>query len=390
MSKRLPLFYTATVFLWFALYAYMPYVAPYGREMGADFRLIGVIAGAYGFMQMLLRFPLGILSDKLRMRKNFVILGAFFAALSGFIVYWLPTPLTLLAARGLAGVAVSSWVIIMILGASYYKRDETTKSVGYLNGANALGRMAALLAGGFVAERLGFSYAFLISGVAGLIGLVLFMGILENKPEAADSGKKPPRLMDLLGVARNPQLLSASLLAILSQYIPFATTFGFMPVAAVQLGATNMQLGLLGLVSLFPGILISPLAGTLFPRKFGVKYTLVIGFLLAGLGSVAVPFCQNLLQLFILQLLSNTGTAATITLLMGLCIQDIPNEQRGTAMGFFQAVYGLGIFLGPFAMGWLSHELGLMTAFIITGAVGVVGAVATVAYVNKGHLRYIQ
>ena len=393
MRSRLLLFYTVAVFMWIAIYGYIPYVAPYGEVLGADFRMIGIIAGAYGFTQMLVRFPLGILSDKLRMRKIFIILGLFFAKLSGLVVYVFPTPGALLASRTLAGVAVSSWVIFMILGASYYTREETTKSVGYLNAMNALGRMIALLGGGFAAESMGFSYAFLFSGVAGVIGLALSFFLVEKKPDMAgstkDGFKKPLTIKALLGVARNRQLLSASILCILVQYIPFATTFGFIPVAATRLGAGNMMLGVLGFVTLFPALLVSPLAGTVLPRKLGVKYTLVISFLLTGLGVAAVPFCQSLWQLFAVQLISNTGTAIGLTLLMGLCIQDISGEQRGTAMGFFQAVYGFGMFLGPFVMGWISHSVGLTEAFLFTGAIGAVGAIASVIYVNKGYLRYI-
>lgn len=384
-NTRLPLFFAVSTFMWFAVYAYIPFVAPYGEEMGADFRMIGIIAGAYGLTQMLLRFPLGILSDRLRMRKNFIILGLLISALSGFIVFLMPSPLTLLASRGLAGVAVSSWVIFMILGPSYYRREETTKAVGYLNGTTAFARVTSFLLGGIIAERLGFSYVFLLSGIAGTIGLFLAFGIVEKKPEVQG---EPPRVRDLLGVAKNKQLLSAAFLGVLSQIIPFATTFGFVPMTAIELGASNMQLSMLALIAILPGIFISPMAGTVFPQKFGIKSTLVVGFLLAGLGSVAVPFCQYLWQLFAVQVVSFTGSTITLTLLMGLCIRDIPNEQRGTAMGLFQAVYGFGMFLGPFAMGWVSHGFGLVTAFIFTGVIGLIGAVATVVYINKGHLRF--
>jgi len=387
MRNRLPLFYATSVLLWIALYAYIPYVAPYGEELGANHGLIGMIAGAYGFTQMLLRFPLGILSDKLRMRKNFIIIGLFIAAISGFIVYIFPSPTSLLAARGLAGIAVSSWVIFLILGASYFRNDETVKSSGYLNATNALGRTFALLLGGIMAERFGFSHAFLLSGIVAVIGLVLSFGIVEKKPEIL---KDPPRIRELLNVVRNHQLLSASVLAVIVQYIPFATTFAFTPVIAIRLGANNMQLGWLGLISVLPGLFVSPLAGTILPKKLGIKHTLVISFIIAGVACIAVPFCQTLWQLFLVRMIGNAGTAASLTLLMGLCIQDIPTEHRATAMGFFQAVYGGGMFLGPFVMGWISHGFGLAPAFIFTGVLGIIGAVLSVVFINKGFLRYTQ
>jgi len=384
MRNRLPLFYVVTVFFWFSLYAYVPYVTPYAEGMGADLRLVGLIAGAYGFTQMLVRFPLGVLSDKLQKRKIFVLFGLAFAAVSGVCVFLFPGPLTLLLARGLGGVAASAWVTFAILGVSYYPPAQAAKSLGFLNAANALGRMAALLLGGFAAQWLGVPWAFLLGGLAGVAGLVMGAGIAEKPP---DAGQKPPRLADLLEAARNRQLLCASLLGILIQYVMFATTFGFTPLAATKLDASQLQLGLLGVTSTLPGLLVSPLAGTLLPRKLGVKGTLGIGFALAGLGCALVPFCRELWQLFAVNIIGNIGAAAVFTLLMGLCICGVSPERRATAMGFFQAVYGLGMFLGPFAMGWLSHGLGLAPAFLFTGAVGGAGAIAAVCFSIRGHLR---
>ena len=74
------------------------------------------------------------------------------------------------------------------------------------------------------------------------------------------------------------------------------------------------------------------------------------------------------------------GGAIANTLLLGLCIGDIAPEKRATAMGFFQAVYGLGMFLGPFVTGHISHGFGLMTAFVFTGLVGLAGAALSLVF----------
>jgi len=71
------------------------------------------------------------------------------------------------------------------------------------------------------------------------------------------------------------------------------------------------------------------------------------------------------------------------TLLMGLSISDIPPQGRATAMGFFQATYGLGMFIGPFVTGWIGHSFGLGTAFGVTSGVGVVGMVLAYLVVRK-------
>jgi len=281
--------------------------------------------------------------------------------------------------RATGGVAASAWVTFTVLGASYYKPDESTKVMGHMSAANAFGRMVALLTGGLIAQLLGVPYAFLLGGIAGVVGLALSIGVTEKRPPAAT----PPSLSILLDVARNRQLLFCSILGILAMYISFATTFGFTPLAAAQLDASRLQLGMLGVLSTAPAIFISPLAGTIMPRKLGASATLAIGFVVAGGGSALVAVSNTLALLFVVQIAASLGGAIVATLLLGLCVRDITAEKRATAMGFFQAVYGLGMFLGPFVTGFISDGFGLMAAFVFAGFVGLAGAVLSVWFGRK-------
>jgi MFS family permease len=147
-------------------------------------------------------------------------------------------------------------------------------------------------------------------------------------------------------------------------------------------------LGLLGVVSTLPGIFIAPLAGNFMPRKFGATATLVAGFLIAGIGSALVAFSSTLVMLFAVQIFANVGNAILGTLLLGLCIRDIPAHGRATAMGFYQAVYGIGMFAGPFITGQLSYALGLEVAFVFIGLVGIFGALCTLIYSKRDSLMY--
>ena len=363
-----------------SIYTYMPYVTPYAEFMEADLRFIGLIAGAYGFVQMLIRFPLGIFSDKVQKRKIFVLMGLFFAGISGLLVFFVSSPAALLISRSLAGITAATWVPLTILGSSYYKPDETVKSIGILNAANGFGRMAALLIGGVIAEFTGFSHAFLLGGVIGLAGFVLGFGIKESEP--AEKEVKPPNLSALLDVARDKQLLIASFLAVISQYVQFGTTFGFTPMVAVHMGASNVQLGMLGMISTLPALIISPFVAKMV-SKTSLLFVITINFILTALGTALVAVSANLIQLFFVQFISSVGIAVLMTLLMGLSIRDIPAERRATAMGFFQAVYGFGMFFGPFATGWVSHSIGLMNSFIFTGAVALAGGVLSVVFFGR-------
>ena len=380
-SNRQVLFLVVVSFFWFSLYAYVPYVTPFAHYLGTDYAQLGIIAGAYGFTQVVLRFPLGIFSDRVRRRKIFVQTGLFFAALGGLLAFFFPSPHMLLVMRALGGVAASAWVTVTALGASYYNADESPKAMGRMNSATACGRMVALLTGGLIAQRLGVPYAFLLGGIGAILALILSIGIKENRPAVRKTDLK-----DLLEVVRNKQLLCCSVLGILALYITFATTFGFTPLAAAQLDASQFQLALLGVMSTAPAIFISPVAGTIMPRKLGAPATLAIGFVIAGAGSALVAVSNSLWMLFVVQILGSLGSAITATLLLGLCIRDIPAERRATAMGFFQAVYGLGMFLGPVITGQIGRSFGLMAAFVFAGAIGLIGAMLVGVFSWKRYL----
>ena len=384
-NKKKFIFYIVVSLFWFSLYAYVPYVTPYADEMGTSLRLTGLIAGAYGFTQMLLRLPLGIFSDKLQRRKIFVQFGLLAAALSGVLVFFFPSPIMLLVARGLGGVAASVWVTLTVLGASYNKGNDTTRVMGQMSAANAFGRMVALLLGGLAAQVLGVPYAFLLGGIVGVIGL-LFGFKLEDTPK--DENRAPFCMKDFAAVIRDKQLIFCSVLGILSMYISFSTTFGFTPLAAARLNASGWQLGLLGVLSTAPAIFISPIAGGFLPKKIGSAATLSIGFIIAALGSLLVAFADALWVLFVVQISASLGVAIVSTLLLGLCIRDVPEKSRATAMGFFQAVYGIGMFMGPFVTGQISFRFGLSAAFVFTGLIGFCGFLLTLLFAKAAKWKH--
>jgi len=101
-----------------------------------------------------------------------------------------------------------------------------------------------------------------------------------------------------------------------------------------------------------------------------------------------VAFTDALWVLFIVQISASLGVAIVNTLLLGLCIRDISEKSRATAMGFFQAVYGIGMFVGPFVTGQISFRFGLSTAFIFTGLIGFVGILLTLLFAKAAKWKH--
>ena len=62
-KKKRFIFIVTTTLFWFSLYAYIPIFPGYIENSGASHRMVGLIIGSYGFSQMLIRIPLGIVDN---------------------------------------------------------------------------------------------------------------------------------------------------------------------------------------------------------------------------------------------------------------------------------------------------------------------------------------
>ncbi|TDO73375.1 putative MFS family arabinose efflux permease [Halanaerobium saccharolyticum] len=375
-KKNINLFVFVTAFYWFSMYAYIPTFSPYIESLGASHKMIGLILGSYGFTQMLIRIPLGIYSDRINKKKIFVNLGILLSVISTIGMWFAETPALILVFRSLAGASAATWVSFTVLFSSYFKDDDTSHAIGIINASNKSGQVVGMLLGGLIAQSLSQQYPFLLAAAAGIIGFALSLKVDENKK----IDHKAITFKEIIKVAKNRSLLTVSFLAILMMMISHSTTFGFIPVAAKNLGATSFHLGLLTTITTIPGILSSYLSGSYFSKKIGEKNTVTIGFSLLAVSCILVPFIDQLYLLYFNQMLNGFSQGMIFPVLMGLSIKNVRANKRGTAMGFFQAIYGLGMFIGPIMVGTISDFAGLKMGFWMIGLVGILGAILTRFY----------
>ncbi len=381
--KHVALFCAVTGLYWFSLYAYVPILPGYAESLGASHRMVGLILGSYGFTQMLLRIPLGIYSDAINRRKIFVILGVV-AAFFGAVGMWLfPTPVMLLLFRALTGVAAATWVAYTVLFSSYFDGDDAPKAIGYISAFNALGQMTAMMLGGFAAQNVGRVAPFMVAAAGGALGILMSFMIAEKEVE-----RPATEVSELLAVGKQENLLFVSALAILVQLITFATVYGFTPIAAERIGAGDFELGLLTTLSTAPMILASALSGAFFAKRYGERRTLMVGFTLLGLSCMVIPFIRVMPLMYVSQFIAGFARGVVFPLLMGMSIKFVADEQRATAMGFFQAIYGIGMSIGPIFVGVISDVMSLSWGFWLVGLAGLAGA--ALAYVGSQKISFAE
>ena len=377
------IFLVCTFFYWFALYSYVPTMTPYLADLGISFSMIGLIGGSYGFSQMLLRIPLGVLSDKLGKRKLFILLGLMITALSSAGMYFTENAFMFLALRFFAGVSASAWVVFTVLYMGYFDKSRHASQMSYLFMINGLGLMSSKFLGGLIADRFGHEYTFLLGGAAGLIALALGFFITEKAPEI----KELPTLKSLFGVIKNKNLMAMSILGIFLQMVVHSTVNTFTPQAATEVGADLMALGVLSTVATIPSVIASFICGKLFLRRnIKVCYVTAFSFLLFIIGSLIIPFTSSMFAVYVSTIILGFGSGICMSALLGFCTNTVDDNRRAGAMGFFQAIYGFGMFAGPVIVGIFVDKTGLSSGFFTASAFAVIGFVLTFILLGRSEI----
>lgn len=344
---------------WGSLYVYYPILAPYAKVLGANLAQVGLIVGSYGLTQAILRIPLGLYADWRGIRKPIALLGCAVSLVGAVGLALARTPEQVFWFRALTGVAAATWVASSVMLAGYFPPRRAVRASSLAVFLTAAGQVFGTSAGGLLADRWGWRAPFLVAAGVAFLGGVVVAQVAEPPSLAT---REPATLGQIVGYARSRQLLLASLAAALLQYVSTATTGGFVPLYAQSLGASPAQLGWVTTVMWVGHGLGAALVGILVER-LGERRLLLLGALVMVATTLAVPFCGSVLLLIGLRAAYGLGAGSILPVLMGLSIKFVREEGRAAAMGFYQAVYGVGMFVGPSLSGLLADRWGTAAVF---------------------------
>jgi MFS family permease len=338
--------------------------------------MIGLIGGSYGLMQLIFRIPIGLFSDVMQKRKPSVVLGISFVALSGLCFMLFDTPMGLLAARSFAGIAASFWAVFAVMFASYFK--DQVRGIGILSAFHSAGMVIATLTGGVISQSIGETAPFAFTAVMGIIGIAISL-MLKEKMDVARSVK----VKELLDIRKEKPVLLFSVLGVLLQFVSFGTAYVFTPLVAKNLGAGDAELGVLTFLFTLPGVFASLFIGTKLFRRIGFKKALGISFILMAVTCIPIVLVKSMSMLFVIQFIAGFGRGICFTGLLSLVVSSVPKERKATATGFYQAVYALGMFLGPIFTGLFGDETSLIIPYTVMALVSAAAAAATFVFYNK-------
>lgn len=357
-----------------------PVLPLFALYLGAGPEAIGFAVGISTVTGIFFKLPAGALSDIIG-RKRTMMIGLLFFAFMPFTYLLVKDYNLLIIIRFLHGLAtaiygpVSMAVVADIAGA---KKGEM---LSWFSSVTISGNLLGAPLGGFILHRspgaanpsiTDFHYAYFASGIAGILSLILAIGILRgDKSEADGKGLKEASLKFLSGIK---EVLSDKRIAITSameglQNMTMGALEAFLPIYAVTVAGLNeFQAGILWGVQVVTTILSKPIMGKT-SDKYGRKALITVGLLICAVSFGMIPVFKGFYLLMLTAAFFGLGEAL-VTSSGAAFVADLCKEKHfGTAMGTFGTIFDIGHASGPILAGFLLARHSYLFSFWVMAAV---------------------
>jgi predicted MFS family arabinose efflux permease len=353
-------------------------VTPLVRDsLGIGSTRVGLIVGVMFGTAVLSSLPAGAVLDRTDSRRMMAaaVLSLFVAGIWGWAAgragaYW-----PLIASRVVGGVA---YVVVWNAGIDIVSRavapDRRATAVGIFTASGPIGFALGQSTGPLVAARFGWPAIFPAYTGLALVGFALFWSTSRGLGGArADA----PTLSEFGTVLRSRSVWLAGALGFLSYALYlFVNSWG----SSYLTDEIQLSLALSGaIVAVFPavGVVSRAASGLLSDRVFGGRRQPV----LLGSFAIAAPLVLAFTRLESVPVLVGALFCAgfAIQLTLGLSFtyvrELVETNVAATAVAFQTSVGLAGAFISPIAGGAVVDAAGFDAAFLVAGALAVVGIV---------------
>lgn len=327
---------------------------------GDDPALIGLAMGMYGLTQALLQFPFGMASDRLG-RKRVIVFGLAVFALGSFVAALAPSLTWLAIGRAVQGAGAVSAAVTALL-ADQTRDDVRTKSMALVGASIGLVFALSLVAAPVLVAHTGLAGLFALTGGLALAGVAVVIWWTPPEPR---QHKNMPRGR-LLEVLRLPALLRMNFGVFVLHAVQLAMWMA-VPALLVQAGLPREHHWWVYLPAVLASFFV--MGATLFPLEkrgylravfltaVGLIALVQAGLLLVVVRSPGIGVLAALLFVFFCGF--NVLEASQPSMVSRLA----PAHARGAAMGVYNTLQSLGLFVGGALGGWLVKHLGAQGLF---------------------------
>ena len=326
----------------------------------------GVATSASG-IAMFFSAPLwGIVADRWG-RKPMVLRAMFGAGMVLALIGLAPNIYFVVALRFTQGLLSGTVAAASALVASLTPRNKMPFAMGLLMVAVFGGTSFGPLAGGFMADSVGYKAAFFITGGLLFSGGLIVLFLVKEKFERPAKGQSAS-LGSLLRLAKSREMLPL-LLTLCALHAGPQMMTPIISLFVRELDPSGMAATASGLAFCFMGVVaaISAVVAGRLGGHISLKKILVISCLGTGLLYLPPMWARTVTQLIIFIALTGLLKGGLMTSSNALVGLSVPRSQQGIAYGVAQSANALGNGLGPLIGGSLAPLIGLRSVFGVAG-----------------------
>jgi MFS family permease len=354
-----------------------PVLPLFALFLGAGSEAIGFAVGISTVTGIFFKMPAGALSDVIG-RKRTMLIGLVIFAVMPFAYLFIANYQTLVIIRFLHGLATAIYGPVSMAVVADVAGARKGELLSWFSSVTIIGNLLGAPLGGLILNNgeggptLGaFQTAYLVSGFAGLMALILAAGVLKgdgHREKHNSLGEAFTRFCSgIKEVASDRRVVITSNMEGL-QNMTMGALEAFLPIYAVTVaGLSTFQAGLLWGVQVVATILSKPIMGKVSDRH-GRKPLISVGMVLCAVSFAAIPMLHDFYLLSLAALIFGLGEALVTSSSAALIIDLCQEKHFGAAMGTFGTLFDIGHASGPILAGLLIAQLGYQSAFLIMAA----------------------
>ena len=328
---------------------------------GSDLALVGMALGAYGLTQAVFQIPFGAASDKWG-RKPVIVAGLLLFAAGSALAAVATDMHTLILGRVLQGSGAIS-AAVTALAADLTREQHRTKIMAMIGSSIGLVFAVSLVSAPLLYAAVGLSGIFWTTGTLALGAIALLLLVVPAAPPV-------PRATGSIGdVLRDGQLMRLNF-GVFALHLMQTAMWVTVPAALTATG--NLPLAehwkvylsalLVSFVVLVPAVIFADRRDAMKP-VFNVAIALLVvvqgGLYLFGSG--LWPLALWLTLFFVAFNVLEAMQPSWIS-------RVAPANAKGTALGVYNTLQSLGLFLGGALGGWMTQHYGAGVLRLFCGA----------------------
>ncbi|MCV3539478.1 MFS transporter [Campylobacter lari] len=345
----------------FGLFIVLPVLSLYALNLkGANEFLVGLLVGVYALTQMALQVPFGMISDKIG-RKKTMLIGLVVFIIGSLVCSYADDIYTMMFGRLLQGAGAIGAVATAMIS-DFINEENRGKAMAIMGSFIGLSFAASLVLSPLMSAKFGLSSLFDLSAILSLICIVLLFSVVPKEHTIVHENTKTP-LKKLLK-EKNLALMN---LTNCMQKMLMSIAFLSIPLVLVhEFNYPSENLWHVYVSSMVLGFLAMGLSGSLGEKRGLSKEILLLGVAFFIVAYIIFAFSHNALVFMVGVVVFFIGFNLHEPIMQSCASKFAKVNEKGAALGVFNAFGYFGSFLGGVVGGYFLHHFSLVTlAFIL-------------------------